>query len=209
MKYIPQTLINIILSLLSHISQCFFARLGFVQPPSCLKCAYQSSGCGKNNNNNNNNSSCRELVPWRRDANVPLHPDKLEGNVVFVTCDTAKSLVNGDAYPSIRWDTRNKRLLHEIWCICMYDWQRRCYVWCPRRLDNCVKIGVGGVQNSWSLFLDVNGKKSYQLESNTYINDIIIRSYDEWNKRKSTKSSASLPPLSCQQVHLSFQTKHR
>lgn len=100
-----------------YLYQCFFARLGFVQPPSCLKCAYHeskenSSEGGKEKKKES--TRCNELVPWRRDANIPLHPDKLDGNVVFVTCDTAKSLVNGDAYPSIRWDTRNKRLLHEI-----------------------------------------------------------------------------------------------
>mmetsp|Transcript_4788 Transcript_4788/g.7981 ORF Transcript_4788/g.7981 Transcript_4788/m.7981 type:complete len:135 (-) Transcript_4788:67-471(-) len=103
------------------VTMCFFARLGFVQPPCCLKCAYRSAKCGdtKNNGNSKNSkldssSSCNEIVAWRRDAGIALHPDKLEGNIVFVTCDTAKSLVNGDAYPSIRWDTRNKRLLHEI-----------------------------------------------------------------------------------------------
>lgn len=130
-------------------TQCFFARLGFVQPPSCLKCAYHSSRCSigvsvqKNCNHDNaekedaggrsddgggNGSTesgtstrgnpstpslCAELVAWRVDANIALHPDNLEGNIVFVTCDTAKSLVNGDAYPSIRWDVRNKRLLFE------------------------------------------------------------------------------------------------
>mmetsp|Transcript_14697 Transcript_14697/g.35415 ORF Transcript_14697/g.35415 Transcript_14697/m.35415 type:complete len:152 (-) Transcript_14697:1400-1855(-) len=99
------------------VTMCFFARLGFVQPPSCLKCAYRSAGCGetkKMDDQKNEKGSCSELVPWRKDANIGLHPDKLEGNIVFVTCDTAKSLIEGDAYPSIRWDTRNKRLLHEI-----------------------------------------------------------------------------------------------
>lgn len=98
--------------------QCFFARLGFLQPPSCLKCAYKSSGCGKNQQQNESTTSaaassskCNELVPWRIDANIPLHPDQLEGNVVFVTCNTARCLVDGDAYPSIRWDTKKKRLI--------------------------------------------------------------------------------------------------
>ena len=136
--------------MLDVTTQCFFARLGFVQPPSCLKCAYRSSRCSSTNNGaanqkNNNHSkaekkdsdgrrdgrggeartesastrstptapkSCGELVAWRVDANIPLHPDNLEGNIVFITCDTARSLVNGDAYPSVRWDVRNKRLLH-------------------------------------------------------------------------------------------------
>ena len=105
----------------SHLSlkqQCFFARLGFTQPPACLKCAYKSSGCGSNAKKKEtitamttSNIKCNELVPWRIDANIPLHPDKLEGNVVFITCDTARSLVNGDAYPSVRWDTKKKRLI--------------------------------------------------------------------------------------------------
>ena len=38
-----------------------------------------------------------------------------KGNIAFITFDTAKSLVNGDAYPSIRWDARNKSLLHDVW----------------------------------------------------------------------------------------------
>ena len=105
--------------------QCFFARLGFVQPPTCLKCAHRASGCGDGNRRNkggegggesssSTTSSCNRLVPWRRDASIALHPAKLEGNISFITCDTAKSLVNGDAYPSIRWDARHKRLLHEV-----------------------------------------------------------------------------------------------
>ncbi|KAL7553890.1 hypothetical protein ACHAWF_017232 [Thalassiosira exigua] len=101
------------------VTMCFFARLGFVQPPCCLRCAYRSAGCGEDEGDGSSpgaaaDGPCGELVPWRRDAGIPLHPDMLEGNVVFVTCTTAKSLVNGDAYPSIRWDTRNRRLLHEI-----------------------------------------------------------------------------------------------
>lgn len=112
------------------VTMCFFARLGFVQPPSCLKCAYRSSRKKKKKEEEDaigagvgiivdpetgSLSSCTELVPWRRDANVALHPDNgLEGNVVFLTCATAVSLVSGDAYPSIRWDARNRRLLHEI-----------------------------------------------------------------------------------------------
>ncbi|KAL3809508.1 hypothetical protein ACHAXA_009744 [Cyclostephanos tholiformis] len=117
------------------VTMCFFARLGFVQPPTCLRCAYRSSGCGVGERSNDSEkedarrggrdkgggdfsptttSSCNELVPWRRDANIPLHPDKLEGNISFITCDTAKSLVNGDAYPSLRWDAKHKRLLHEV-----------------------------------------------------------------------------------------------
>ncbi|KAL7462557.1 hypothetical protein ACHAXS_002938 [Conticribra weissflogii] len=95
------------------VTMCFYARLGFIQPPICLKCAYRGAGCGasKGRSAGERKRSCHELVPWRRDANIPLHPDRLKDNVVFVTCETASSLVNGDAYPSIRWDSKSKALL--------------------------------------------------------------------------------------------------
>ncbi|KAL3803813.1 hypothetical protein HJC23_003975 [Cyclotella cryptica] len=97
------------------VTMCFYARLGFIQPPTCLKCAYRSSGCRANSQNKESStaslSTCNNLVPWRIDATIPIHPDKLESNVVFLTCDTASSLVNGDAYPSIRWDTVKKCMI--------------------------------------------------------------------------------------------------
>eukprot|EP00985_Skeletonema_marinoi_P021024 scaffold12664_cov93-Skeletonema_marinoi.AAC.2 len=97
------------------ITMCFYARLGFIQPPSCLQCAHRKS-TKKNNERNTNTgpTSCNNLVPWRRDANVPLHPDGLGDNLVFVTCETAKSLISGDVYPSIQWDNKNRRILHEM-----------------------------------------------------------------------------------------------
>ncbi|KAL7501307.1 hypothetical protein ACHAWT_011112 [Skeletonema menzelii] len=96
------------------ITMCFYARLGFVQPPSCLKCAHHKSTKKGNERNTNSGTSCNNLVPWRRDANKPLHPDGLGDNLVFVTCETAKSLIRGDAYPSIQWDNKNRRILHEM-----------------------------------------------------------------------------------------------
>mmetsp|Transcript_24951 Transcript_24951/g.39182 ORF Transcript_24951/g.39182 Transcript_24951/m.39182 type:complete len:136 (-) Transcript_24951:87-494(-) len=90
------------------ITMCFYARLGFVQPPSCLKCAHRKAV-----KKTDDGASCNGLVPWRRDANMPLHPDGLGDNLVFVTCETAKRLIGGDAYPSIQWDSKNRRILHE------------------------------------------------------------------------------------------------
>ncbi|KAL7457755.1 hypothetical protein ACHAWC_009287 [Mediolabrus comicus] len=100
------------------VTMCFYARLGFIQPPSCLKCAYRKSNCGRNNEGEttvelttSSSSSCNNLVPWRKDANIPLHPDGLGKNLVFLTCDTAKSLISGDSYPSLRWDSKKKEML--------------------------------------------------------------------------------------------------
>lgn len=94
------------------VTLAFFARLGFVQPPCCLKCAHREAGCGAKEGGTS--GPCSELVPWRIDANTKIHPDRIEDNIIFLTCQTARSLVAGDCYPDIRWDTRNKRLLHEI-----------------------------------------------------------------------------------------------
>lgn len=150
----------------SHLSElfitmCFFARLGFIQPPCCLHCAYHAAKTAadddknKSSNNNNNNdtttavsniSECYNLIPWRIDTSILLHPSQLttpltttttisnkenneeennsdsynsdsynsgsgSSNIVFITCTTAQCLVNGDSYPSLRWDSRNKQLL--------------------------------------------------------------------------------------------------
>jgi hypothetical protein len=142
----------------SHLSElfitmCFFARLGFIQPPCCLHCAYHhasqattTTADDSNNNNNNdatttvsNISECYNLIPWRIDTSILLHPSQLttplpkttttsikenneeennsdsesnsSSNIVFLTCTTAQCLVNGDSYPSLRWDSRNKQLL--------------------------------------------------------------------------------------------------
>jgi hypothetical protein len=146
------------------ITMCFFARLGFIQPPCCLQCAYHAATTTaddkKSSHNNNNNdtttgvsiSECYNLIPWRIDTSILLHPSQLtttpltystplftaandskddptithnddnneenrnngsgrSSNIVFLTCTTAQCLVNGDSYPSLRWDSRNKQLL--------------------------------------------------------------------------------------------------
>jgi hypothetical protein len=138
----------------SHLSElfitmCFFARLGFIQPPCCLHCAYHAAKNTaddkiKSSNKNNNKvsiSECYNLIPWRIDTSILLHPSQLttplpqttithndenneenrnngssgsgsnSSNIVFLTCTTAQCLVNGDSYPSLRWDSRNKKLL--------------------------------------------------------------------------------------------------
>ena len=164
------------------VTMCFFARLGFDQPPCCLHCAYHNatknnsptssspiingagdennSSSGGNTNNENNDddtakiSECHNLIPWRIDASILLHPTRLtlsssspprtanddttnnssnttddnneeneeeensssengssSSNIVFITCTTAQCLVNGECYPCLRYDGRNKRLL--------------------------------------------------------------------------------------------------
>ena len=162
---------------------CFYARLGFDQPPRCLRCAYRDAtrdaasdedndggGGGKTNDRNDaakKIGECHNLIPWRIDASILLHPARLAlasssppsphdaandntannsssnttdddddddeendtedsgggsgenggggggggSNIVFITCTTAQCLVNGECYPCLRYDGRNKRLL--------------------------------------------------------------------------------------------------
>ena len=68
----------------------FFARRRFVQPPCCLRCALAfSTGAGEM-------TRCSRPVRWRKDANVPLGPQRgtgkpgrLKGNVMAATCKAA------------------------------------------------------------------------------------------------------------------------
>ena len=154
------------------VAMCFFARLGFDQPPCCLHCAYRDAtksnspasspivdgdendggGGGSTNDDAAKIGECHNLIPWRIDASVLLHPARLalppppspprtandddttnnssnaadeeneensggenngssSSNIVFITCTTAQCLVNGECYPCLRYDGRNKRLL--------------------------------------------------------------------------------------------------
>ena len=160
------------------VAMCFYARLGFDQPPRCLRCEYRDAtrdaapdenddggGGGGSETNDRNDAArigeCHNLIPWRIDASILLHPARLVAlapssppsphdaandntannssnttdddeendtedggggsgenggggggsNIVFITCTTAQCLVNGECYPCLRYDGRNKRLL--------------------------------------------------------------------------------------------------
>jgi hypothetical protein len=88
------------------VETCFFARLGFVQPPCCLQCSYREAlkeAAPK--------SSCGRLVVWRRDAKHVLHPHYMKNNTVFVQCHVARQLLAGKLVDSHKWDEVNKVLL--------------------------------------------------------------------------------------------------
>jgi hypothetical protein len=88
------------------VETCFFARLGFVQPPSCLKCAYRESIKG-----DTANSKCSKWVVWRRDANYIIHPNYLTENSLLVQCHAARELLAGKSVESHQWDATKKALL--------------------------------------------------------------------------------------------------
>ena len=50
---------------------------------------------------------------WRINASTShlLHPDKLEGNIVLVTCSTAQAWLAGETSQDMKWDRKAKALV--------------------------------------------------------------------------------------------------
>eukprot|EP00978_Attheya_sp_CCMP212_P049453 scaffold666213_cov51-Attheya_sp.AAC.1 len=91
------------------VEMSFFARLGFLQPPSCLKCAHrQTVGHKQQDSTTASSEPCNRLVAWRKDANVLLHPDKLEGNLLVVSCASATKLHKGETVSNYAWDRKQR-----------------------------------------------------------------------------------------------------
>ena len=88
------------------VEMAFFARLGFIQPPSCLHCVYRESM-----EKTSPNLRCERYVPWRKNANVPIHPHELDGNIILVQCHAARSLVEGKGVQTYHWDKIKRQLI--------------------------------------------------------------------------------------------------
>jgi hypothetical protein len=88
------------------IEMCFFARLGFLQPPCCLLCTYQETMEGSSPD-----FTCSRWVIWRRNAETRLHPNQLEDNIVVTKCCVARSLLKGNVEDGHAWDTASKKLV--------------------------------------------------------------------------------------------------
>jgi hypothetical protein len=82
---------------------CFFARLGFVQPPSCLHCTHREGM-----EQQAPSLSCARWVVWRKNADVLLHPDKLTDNIMLFQCHAVRQLLQGK---SVEGDTKQKQLI--------------------------------------------------------------------------------------------------
>jgi hypothetical protein len=85
------------------VEMCFFARLGFVQPPCCLQCTYRESIHKKDPK-----TACQRWVVWRKDVQQLLHPDQLEGNILIIKCHVARSLLAGENVDGREWDTERQ-----------------------------------------------------------------------------------------------------
>ena len=87
------------------VETCFYARLGFVQPPCCLQCTYMES-----QKDTSPDPDCNRWVVWRRDARHVLHPETLEENTIFVQCHAARDLLAGKVVDGHKWDGSKKVL---------------------------------------------------------------------------------------------------
>ncbi|KAI2505283.1 hypothetical protein MHU86_9185 [Fragilaria crotonensis] len=88
------------------VEMCFFARLGFLQPPMCLRCLYMESVEGMEED-----SDCRHFCVWRRNANDALHPNTMAGNLCLVECQAARRLIEGNEVQQHYWDHIKRRLV--------------------------------------------------------------------------------------------------
>jgi hypothetical protein len=88
------------------VEMCFFARLGFVQPPCCLQCTYRESIPKKAPK-----IDCQRWVVWRKDAEKLLHPNILDGNILIIQCHVARSLLAGESVDGREWDTEQKQVV--------------------------------------------------------------------------------------------------
>jgi hypothetical protein len=104
------------------VEMCFYARLGYIQPPCCLHCTYtdcysssaspvqedddrmiiekrhtmKSTKCSKSTQQSNIPVPllCHRFVIWRKDTNIILHPDTMASNILILPCYLARQLLN-------------------------------------------------------------------------------------------------------------------
>jgi len=95
------------------IDMSFYARLGFLQAPSCLRCAYREAHAGTAWKDALASQGCGRLVMWRKDTALPIHPDNLQANAAIVPCQSAKALMRGESVGGVHWDKTTQKLVSD------------------------------------------------------------------------------------------------
>ena len=87
------------------VETCFFARLGFVQPPTCLSCTYREAM-----KHHTPDYHCRRWVVWRIDAKQVFDPspEKMRDNTILVQCQAARKLLAGKRVDNWQWHPHEK-----------------------------------------------------------------------------------------------------
>lgn len=91
------------------VETCFFARLGFAQPPCCMSCTYKEAMKG-----NIPNMNCTSWVVWRKNANRTFDPSNnanIGTNALVIQCKSARKLSSGMMVEGYQWEAREKMLL--------------------------------------------------------------------------------------------------
>ena len=94
------------------VETCFFARLGFVQPPSCMACTYKEALKG-----NIPDLQCQNWVIWRKSAHKIFDPSNnadISENTIVVQCRSARKLLSGKTVEQYQWDERGKVLRKKV-----------------------------------------------------------------------------------------------
>ena len=79
------------------VDASFFFKLGFLQPPSCIACAYRHAHHGTDYREAIAAEGCHCLVLWRKDTTIPFHLDNVRENSIVITCQNVKKLLRGEA----------------------------------------------------------------------------------------------------------------
>mmetsp|Transcript_21812 Transcript_21812/g.47144 ORF Transcript_21812/g.47144 Transcript_21812/m.47144 type:complete len:350 (-) Transcript_21812:246-1295(-) len=87
------------------VEMCFFARLGFLQPPCCLNCTYRESI-----KKSAVVPNCPRWTIWRKDASMALHPMDVADNVVAIQCHAARKLLDGVTMEGYSWNAESSML---------------------------------------------------------------------------------------------------
>ena len=90
------------------VEMCFFARLGYVQPPCCLRCTYREAL-----KDGNAQTECPRWVIWRKDTTQLLHPNQLEGNLLMVQCRAARRLLSGKRVDGYVWSADRQEVYQD------------------------------------------------------------------------------------------------
>jgi hypothetical protein len=100
------------------VEMCFFARLGFLQPPCCLLCSFKRSATSQNvmdQNTLKETQQCQRYVVWRQDSKILLSQKSLSGNLLLIRCCDAQTLILGGEVISMkqawRWDFTKQQLV--------------------------------------------------------------------------------------------------
>ena len=97
---------------------CVFARMGFLQPTSCLHCAFKQCQLCDNKKQKDGsvvarNKYCQNLVVWRRNANERISSENLDNNIFFVSCSCAQALIRNKTVQGLTWDKSSLKVIEK------------------------------------------------------------------------------------------------